>query len=110
MDDYLFEVKDPEGRIIRLTGSRWKNHIIIAHPEMKPHYEKIQKTIIEPNVIGESLQSTSLLYSNNELMASNLYVNVIVGFDDKYEEGNVRTSYLSASLPKEKTIWIRKKY
>ena len=110
-DDKLFEVKDPEGRIIRLASSTWNAHIIIRHPEMKHHYENIQKAITNPNVITENYERDySLSYSNNELTLSNLYVNVVVGFDDKYKEGNIRTSYLSPRLPKGKTIWIRKKY
>jgi hypothetical protein len=110
-DDELFEVKDPEGRTIRLATSTWNDHIIIRHPEMKRHYEKVQKTITDPNVITETedpKKDYSLCYSNNELTLSNLYVNVMVGFDDI--EGHVRTSYLSPRLPKGKTIWIRKKY
>ena len=107
----LFEVKDPEGRVIKLATSTWNTHILIRHPEMKRHYEKIQKTITDPNVIMEDPERDySLKYSNNELTSSNLYVNVAVEFDDKYKEGNVRTSYLSPDLPKGKMIWIRKKY
>lgn len=107
----LFEVKDPQGRVIRLATSTWNRHIIIRHPEMKGHRQKVQKTVVDPNVLIESSKGDySLIYSNNELIFSNLYVHVVVGFDDKYKEGNVRTSYLSPNLPKGKTIWIRKKY
>jgi len=106
-----FEVTDPEGRLVRLATSTWYGHIIIRHREMKQHYEKIKKTIAEPNVITEDPgRDYTLTYSNNELTLSNFYVHVAVQFDDKYEKGDVRTSYITPHLPKGKTIWIRKKY
>ena len=110
-DEKLFEVKDPEGRLVRLVRSTWNVHIILRHPEMKRHYEKIEKTIAEPNVITKDPERDySLTYSNNELTSSNIYVHVSVQFDDKYKNGDVRTSRLGWDLPKGKTIWIRKRY
>lgn len=111
-EDLMFKVGDPEGRTITLVKTTWMNHIIYRHPEMEGHYENIIETITQPNIIGQSAQyDLTLIYANNDVTASNLYVNVVVGFDDKYEMGLVRTSHLSASLLDiKKTIWIRKKY
>lgn len=111
-DETIFEVKDPEGRIVKLVRSTLDVHIIFKrHPEMKRHYEKIEKTVVSPNVIIEDPERNhSLTYSNNELLRSNSYVHVGVQFDDKDEKGDVRTSYISPYLPKGKPKWIRKKY
>jgi len=107
----LFELKDPVGRIVKLFRETWEKHIILRHPEMQYYYTNIQTTIIEPNVIIESPTNLSLIYANNDVTSSKLYVNVVVGFSDSsYIEGIVRTSLLTTTLLDGKPIWIRKKY
>lgn len=107
--DLFFELKDPLDRIVRLAKERWYNHIIVNHPDMKPHYTKVKKTILDPQFIIESEKNTNLIYSSNQVTSGGLYVNVIVGFNESYGEGYVRTAHLTAMLLQGKLAWKKAK-
>lgn len=107
----LFKAEDPEDREISLHEKTW-SHISTGHPEPIVNLENIRKTIEDPNVILESESYVnSYAYSNNSFAKSKLYVNVHVGFADAGQtKGDVKTAYVSSSLPKGKVKWIRKIY
>ncbi len=51
--DYIFEIKDKSGRLIRLTKDRWA-HIKSDHPEMVAELENIKSAVTSPEFIKNS--------------------------------------------------------
>ena len=48
--DYIFEITDKTGRVIRLTKRQW-SHIIIKHPDLSEKDQEIQQVLEKPDLI-----------------------------------------------------------
>jgi len=89
----LFEIKDKTGKIIYLTGERWK-HISSEHPIVVNDIENIKEVLINPLVVKESIYDVNVnfyyrYYKEKKLRSK--YLMVVVKYLNG--EGFVITSY-----------------
>lgn len=78
---------------IELTSER-KAHILLYHPDLKPHFSKIKKVLLKPDEIriSKSDQSVLLLYRYFDNIDLNKYIVVVVKIN---ERKFILTAYLS---------------
>lgn len=102
----IVSTTDPEGRTVYFSDGTW-SHIKKDHPEMKQHgLKRLKSTVEKPEYITHNETRASIIYS--DFMSSYLYIHVITGIDPANDDVcNVRTSYLSTTLPKGDVIWAR---
>jgi hypothetical protein len=102
----IVSTTDPEGRTVNFSDGTW-DHIKKDHPEMKQHgLTRLKSTVEKPEYITHNETRVSIIYS--DFMSSYLYIHVITGIDTASDNVcNVRTSYLSPTLPKGDVIWAR---
>lgn len=95
---------DYAGNSIRLTDERL-NHIK-EHPEMSNNSEKINETLMNPDIVikSKSDEEARLYYRFYEgLSIGNKYLSIVVKFKDK--DAFVITAYFTDSIKKGETIW-----
>jgi hypothetical protein len=95
---------DYTGIAIRLTDERL-NHIK-EHPEMVTHTEKINETLISPDIViqSKSDKEARLYYKYYEdLSIGNKYLCIVVKF--KKKDVFVITAYFTDSIKKGEVVW-----
>ena len=101
----IFEVVSAvDDVVVELTEKKFKEHIIVEHPEMIGHEKDIEETIKTPTMVypAKSFPEKRIHFvrktHKNEI--SN-YNNVIVEYnDDSKERAHVTTSFYSENLGK----------
>ena len=81
MPALMFSTTDPRGKVVSLTRACWHTHILVWHPVMAGHLDKIEEAVTMPDAIYESKRNRrSHLYfkAYASLPASNQYVMVVV--------------------------------
>jgi hypothetical protein len=95
----MFSVTDPRGETVSLTSVCWHAHVLVWHPVMAGHLDKIQETVETPDAIYESKRNRrSNLYfkAYTGLPAGNQYVMVVVDS----QRGYVQSSFMVQDLSK----------
>ena len=97
--DNIFEVKDKTGRIIYLSGERWK-HIIVEHPSLANKIDDIKDTIVKPLIINQSKYRKNVQYYYKYYKDKKLYLMAIV----KYLNGKgfIMTSFYVKNIEDER--------
>jgi hypothetical protein len=95
---------DFTGNIIRLTDERLAH--IKEHPEMTLHTEKINETLVDPDIVIRSRidEEARLYYRHYEgISIGNKYMCIVVKF--KEADAFVITAYFTDSIKKGDVIW-----
>ncbi len=93
-----FSTYDVRGYTVSLDGHTWYRHICLAHPEIEPYLREVQDAVETPvYIIRSTVKETSDLYVN-PLPHRDLFVKVIVDFDEREDEGAVRTALLQKNI------------
>lgn len=81
------------GKKIELTAER-RSHIIVKHPEIKPHLGKISKVLSAPDIIKRSRvdKEALLFYKYFDTIKGGKYINVAVKTD---ERNFILTAYIT---------------
>lgn len=100
--------KDIHGRQIRLTDERW-NHIETDHPEMFRQIDKIEDTLLNPDIIIKSkIDHTVELfyryYKTTPVTEKYLCIVVKILIDDLF----IITAYFTDTKKGGKIIWKKK--
>ena len=110
MADWVFEVQDRDGRIVRLARDRWAMHIIEKHSEVEPHLAEICQVIQSPAI---STQDALGSFHHSTLGAvkgkDRLYLEVVVRYDETVNPtvGDVLTIHFNGRPPKGELKWIK---
>lgn len=99
--EYVFEIEDWKGRIVRLTQRTFDNHA--KKRSMTNEYlEEAKETIRDPDTVQHSSTGATLLYrfGLGRTPYSQLYLMVVVYYKkrDRNEEGVVATYFFTDSL------------
>lgn len=101
MTVYLFTVKDPLGREVRLTENCYKLHILLEHPELSD-VNQIAEAIESPTFITQDVvASQRLVYYRTYQTQPQRWLKVVV------EQEEVVTAYRVRRLKKGETIQWR---
>ena len=108
--DWLFEVPDKDGNLVRLALSRWEMHIRAKHHETTPYIEEIKGLISTPGIITRDAGGCSHLAKLRAVGGKweNLYLEVVVRYKEDPSgslTGDVLTVYFSGRPPKGEVIW-----
>ena len=100
--------KDIHNRQIRLTNERWE-HIEVDHPEMSGQIDRIQETLLNPDVIVRSRTDSEVElfyrhYDTTPVTDKYLCVVVKVLTDDIF----IITAYFIDKINRGETLWKRK--
>lgn len=100
--------KDIHNRKIRLTDER-QQHMETNHPEMAGQIEKIQDTLMNPDIVVRSrtdldVQLFYKLYSRTPVTEKYLCVVVKIMIDDMF----IITAYFTNTTKRGETVWERK--
>ena len=103
---YIFEVKDWLGRIVRLTRHTYDIHKD-RHPEFSPYIEASKETIKDPDFVAETDSKAIALFrfGLGKNLYKHLYLVVIVHYEGKV--GRVATHYFTSRIGDLKIIKIR---
>ncbi len=101
-------LKDNHNRQIRLTGER-QEHIEIDHPEMSGQVDKVQQTLLKPDMIVRSRTDpdVELFYRHYEITpVTEKYLCVVV----KILAGDmfIITAYFTDTIKRGEVLWRRK--
>jgi hypothetical protein len=99
----IFQVDDPQGRTVIFYDDTW-GHIQERHPEIRG-YQRIKITVMRPSFILQNSSRSSLYYVDSTQLS--LYFNVIVKFDDEFNECTVSTAFLSNKPKSGDIIWTQ---
>lgn len=101
-DGVLFT--DYADRVVRLTDERWSH--ILQHPEMEGQIERIQETLLEPELViatraDESVRVYHRHYPQTPVSSKYLQVAVKIVPDDAF----VLTAFFSSRQKRGRTVW-----
>lgn len=90
------EATDPTGFHVILTDRCWAEHIIIGHPEMRPHREDVLETITHPNAIfkGKRDPRTRIYAKMYHFTDQGQWLDLLVFVGE--DHGYVKTAYFAA--------------
>ena len=101
MTGYLFTVKDPLGREVRLTEDRYQFHILLEHPELSD-VNQIAAAIASPTIIAQdAVVLRRLVYYQTYQTQPQRWMKVVV------ERGEVITAYRVRRLKRGENIQWR---
>ena len=101
MTGYLFTVKDPLGREVRLTEDRYQFHILLEHPELSD-VNQIAEVIASPAIIAQdAVVLQRLVYYQTYQTQPQRWMKVVV------ERGEVITAYRVRRLKRGENIQWR---
>ena len=101
MSVFVFTVKDPLGREVRLTENCYTSHILLEHPELSD-VNQIATTITSPTVIARDVVDPQrLVYYRTYQAQPQRWLKVVV------EQGEIITAYRARRLKKGETIQWR---
>lgn len=101
MTGYLFTVKDPLGREVRLTEDRYQFHILLEHPELSD-VNQIAAAIASPTIIAQdAVVLQRLVYYQTYQTQPQRWMKVVV------ERGEVITAYRVRRLKRGENIQWR---
>lgn len=103
MDDYLFTVSDPLGRLVRLSHRQYTRHILDEHPDLDDVSE-IERTVSRPDAIAEDAIDPERLvyYRAYRRQPQQWMIKVVV------ERSEVVTAYrVKRVKPGEVIVWRR---
>ena len=101
MTGYLFTVKDPLGREVRLTEDRYQFHILLEHPELSG-VNQIAAAIASPTIIAQdAVVLQRLVYYQTYQTQPQRWMKVVV------ERGEVITAYRVRRLKRGENIQWR---
>ncbi|MCH7713713.1 MAG: hypothetical protein IIC99_08835 [Chloroflexi bacterium] len=108
MPDWLFEVSDKDGNIVRLARSRWEMHIRVKHHEVSQYIEELKQLIAAPMVITRDSEGDLHLATMGAVGGkwTNLYLEAVVRY--KENEGQVLTAHFIGRVPKGEIIWLKR--
>lgn len=88
------------------TNELWTHKVLVKHPIMKGLEGDVKQTIEKPdyNFIYQDVASDQRNVYYRLLRKRNLYIKVVVEFDDAYS-GRVITAFLASRPKGEKLIW-----
>ena len=110
----VFVTLDPEGYTITLSKERL-DHILYGHPEMGEIADKIQFTVMNPELIQRDRHVKETYYyyrltGRSIFRRNDIYINVVVSRDEKAKTGFVKTAFLVKVLDKNgETVWMNRK-
>jgi len=111
----LFKTLDPQGYTISLDSQRWE-HIVNGHPEMKPLLNKVQETVMHPEIIQRDAKNAETHYyyrlsGRKFSRAKDIYVNAVVARYESSKTGFVKTAFLVQTIRKhgEEFVWLNRK-
>lgn len=90
----IFEIKDRNGKIVRLTDERWK-HIAQEHPDVND-IEEIRNTAREPLISRQSGYDSSVMWHYRFNKQRKQYLMVAVKYLN--DDGYIITSYYMRSV------------
>lgn len=95
--NYIFEVKDWRGRIVRLTEKTYNAHKD-RHPEFIPYIEAAQETIEDPDFVAETNSGAIALFrfGLGKKPFEKLYLVVIIHYDS--DVGREATHYFTSRI------------
>jgi len=103
----IFEIIDKLGRKIRLTKERSIH--IIERSEMVGQEERIRETLVNPNLIKESVSDNSVLIYYKHYLDTPVTEKYLVVIEKVFNtEGVILTSYFTDRIKEGATIWKRK--
>lgn len=111
MPDWLFEVSDKDGNIVRLALSRWEMHIRVKHREVTPYVEELKQLIAAPTIITRDSEGCFHLSVLGAVGGkwTNLYLEAVVRYEEgEDDEGEVLTAYFNGRIPKGEVIWFNR--
>ena len=92
---HVLEVKDQEGKKIRLTKEPWR-HITTKHPEMIDKFDEIRRALQQPQVIVphafDAMKRNYYLFLKRDRMHLLVAVKYLNG------EGYVTTAFMTQSI------------
>lgn len=101
-------IKDLNKRSIRLSDER-KKHFETDHPEMTDQFDKIEQTLLSPDVIvlSNSDESIEMFYKFYEVTpVTNKYLCVLIKNTDL--DSFILTSYFTNAIKKGEILWKSK--
>lgn len=110
----LFCVSDPQGFAIALDVNKWETHIVVRHPELRPHLDGVRRTIEAPELIQVSEGSATAYYyrltGRTEKRAGDLYIQVVVNRNEETKSGWVKTAHLLRTIKSDerRTVWLKR--
>ena len=98
--------KSKIGKLIELTAER-KSHIFEFHPDIKPHFSKIQQVLQDPDEIRKSQHDPEalLFYKHFVEIKKGKYLTVVVKVN---ERSFVLTCYLTNKILTDKKLYEKK--
>ena len=106
----LFQTQDVFGNNVCLPNARWREHILVIHPEVQPFLNKIEYTIRNPHCVytSRSDRYAKLFYKRGITQGKyrDLYIKVVVSYET--HPAIVKTAFFTASLTGEILLWIQK--
>ncbi|MEK6837499.1 MAG: PBECR2 nuclease fold domain-containing protein [Nanoarchaeota archaeon] len=92
---WIFEVIDKSGRKIHLSKERWV-HINKEHPEVAPHLEDVEETLVSPLKVVQDKYDADVYYYYKYFKRRQSYLLVIVKYLNG--EGFVITVYFVRNI------------
>lgn len=117
-DGILFEVKDPNGRTVFLSKTRYYEHITSSDAGHQAHTEftipEMEEAIKDPEAIYESnLPDAEVYFCRSSSLYPKMYLSVAVA---TYEDGNVGdimtahlTKHISGNINEGGLLYVRSK-
>ena len=99
MSDAL--LTDPLGRTFTLASHTWYGHILVGHPEMRPHRALVEQAIVAPICIRLSQSSADCRICYGAGPRSGVFVAVVVDIILRI----VRTAYLTRTVTSGRLEW-----
>lgn len=100
----LLQATTPDGRALKLTNDGWR-HISTVHPELRGELEKVNQTIMSPDLIKRGNKADTFMFYKffPRTIVSPKYLVLVIKYLNT--EGTVLTGYFTERIRKGEILW-----
>jgi len=104
---YLLRARDVTGVEIRMTRECWEEHIVVRHPVMRRHFDRLQQSVTLPDVVHCSLTPRETRFYYRRLPRRQSWLLVIADIKPSGRVGYVKTAMVVDRIRPRQILWER---
>lgn len=107
VDSDLLRVRDVTGVEIRLTRDCWEEHIVVRHPIMRRHFDRLHQAVASPDVVHRSPTPRETRFYYRKLPRRQSWVLVIADIKPSGHIGYIKTALVVDRIRPREILWRR---
>lgn len=103
----LLRARDVTGVEIRLTRDCWEEHIVVRHPIMRRHFDRLHQAVASPDVVHRSPTPRETRFYYRKLPRRQSWVLVIADIKPSGHIGYIKTALVVDRIRPREILWRR---